>query len=366
MKKIICLLCAMLMFTGIQPVFAEYTKVSDWAKPEVDEAVNIQFIKPYIEIDDLTQNVTRNQFAEMLVSFIEFQAEYSLSDMIAMRFQTAESQTSPFYDAPSYNSPIVQACTAKVMDMEFDYTTQNGLYKPDDYITRKDAVKALYKAYLLYSKDYETKVKYAQLVTETDNESYKPPYSDWKDLEYDFYYGETQEAAAALTAWKVIQGNANGELRPNENITFEQVYIMLLRLYKNAPQSRLHKNVTGIITFEERVLEALNSIYWRTVYMQETKDCMIIYGYQAGTPHGNMYRFKILYKNGGAKLLNEQFKYDYSSFKDFELDNEEKYLYFTETGRLQNNPENPLKRYKVRVDLENGIAEYLDNGTELE
>ena len=29
------------MFTGIQPVFAEYTKVSDWAKPEVDEAVNI-------------------------------------------------------------------------------------------------------------------------------------------------------------------------------------------------------------------------------------------------------------------------------------------------------------------------------------
>ncbi len=365
MKKIICLLCAALMFMGIQPVFAEYTKVSDWAKPEVDEAVNIQFIKPYIEIDDLTQNVTRNQFAEMLVSFIEFQAEYSLSDMIAMRFQTAESQTSPFYDAPRYNSPIVQACTAKVMDMKFDYT-QNGLYKPDDYITRKDAVKALYKAYLLYSKDYETKVKYAQLVTETDNESYKSPYSDWKDLEYDFYYGETQEAAAALTDWKVIQGNANGELRPNENITFEQVYIMLLRLYKNAPQSRLHKNVTGIITFEERVLEVLNSIYWRTVYMQETKDCMIIYGYQAGTPHGNMYRFKILYKNGGTKLLNEQFKYDYSSFKDFELDNEEKYLYFTETGRLQNNPENPLKRYKVRVDLENGIAEYLDNGTELE
>ena len=64
-----------------------------------------------------------------------------------------------------------------------------------------------------------------------------------------------KESASVLSTWNVIKGMEDGSFSPDGTYTVEQCLVTLLRLYENAPVSRIKGNVTPLFTYEQAMEE---------------------------------------------------------------------------------------------------------------
>lgn len=131
MKKIISLILALcLMFTAFS-VMAEskWTNASDWAKPELEKAIEAGVYPKALENKDLTQNITRAEQASLTVKIYE-----------AVTGKTVEAGENPFTDTNDVE--IVKAFRLGITS-----GTTATTFSPDDNLTREQAAAMLARVF---------------------------------------------------------------------------------------------------------------------------------------------------------------------------------------------------------------------------
>ena len=134
MKKIISFLVCFALTLNISfSVSAEnavWKKASDWATAELNKALELNLIPEILENSDLTQKVTREEFAEISVKLYE-----SLSGKSA-----EQVETNPFTDTE--NPQILKAYNLGITNGVNDTT-----FAPKDFLTREQASTMLARSY---------------------------------------------------------------------------------------------------------------------------------------------------------------------------------------------------------------------------
>jgi hypothetical protein len=181
--KIICivLVCALLFGSTGASAASEY---SPWAKDELDEAAGLGLVPEDLDWD-YTQNITRQEFAGLMVSLYKV-----LHGSVAYEYETPFSDADDVGVSMAYGLGIVSGMG-------------NGLFAPDQKITREQMAVMLHN--LLSGLFYEEAPADAQLRSFSDANSV----SSW-----------AYDAAAFITAHGIIQGYSGG-FHPKENASRE-------------------------------------------------------------------------------------------------------------------------------------------------
>ena len=159
---------------------------------------------------DLSAPITREQFAHLMVELIALQKQCSLSQLAAeydLAADKSEKPVSPFSD--TYDEHIVLAAA---MGLAQGY---NGLYKPDDFITRCEAAALLYRCMsFLGRSDANTAPRIFEDVYEIPR---------WSVEAVKFCSGRTDEDGTP------IMSGFNNLFSPLESYTIEQAVATLMR-----------------------------------------------------------------------------------------------------------------------------------------
>lgn len=203
MKKIfyLCLLvCLLLSFD----VYAAEDEVSDWAKPEINEAVDIGFVPLELQ-NNYTKNITREEFAHLTIRYI--------MKNLSISFEQLESQAEK-YSAPrnkfddSDNKYVLLAARMGIIK-----GIGNNLFAPASPITREQAAAMLQRTYWLYSNSQN---QMSQVVFEDSDKI-----SEWAVRGIEF-----------CVSYDVMKGVSNTQFAPQDYYTKEQAIATFLRLYK--------------------------------------------------------------------------------------------------------------------------------------
>lgn len=188
-----------------EPLFAEgEDTASPWAKPEIDEAVDIGFVPGELQ-NNYTKNITREEFAYLAVSFV--------MKNLSLSFEELESQAEK-YSAPrnnfddSDNKYILLASRLGIVKGVGD-----NLFAPTEPITREQAATMLQRTYWLYSNKQE------QMRQASFDDGDK--ISEWAARGVEF-----------CVSYDVMKGISNTHFAPQDYYTKEQAIATFLRLYK--------------------------------------------------------------------------------------------------------------------------------------
>lgn len=220
MKKIISSLLATSMLLATAMVASAFTitkvetedilsddlksmiEVSSWAQTEVEKAREYGLITEKNSYF-LTSNITREQFAELVVNWVELELGKELNIAMLDTFTDTEDLS------------ILKAYHAGIIN-----GTGNDLFKPNDNATRQEIAVMLYRAInLLKSEgaiDIDTTV--GSLTAYTDSEQV----DSW-----------AVDAVSVLASNGVMKGTSDTTLSPKNSCTKEQCIILVLRLFGN-------------------------------------------------------------------------------------------------------------------------------------
>ena len=131
MKKIISLLIVLCLAFSCISVMAEskWTNASDWAKPELEKAVENGVYPTALENKDLTLNITRAEQAALTVKIYE-----------AVTGNQAPSGDNPFTD--TNDTEIIKAFKLGITS-----GTTATTFSPDENLTREQAAAMLARVY---------------------------------------------------------------------------------------------------------------------------------------------------------------------------------------------------------------------------
>ena len=131
MKKIISILLVFCLVLSCVTVMAEgkWTKASDWAKPELEKAIELGVYPAALENKDLTGNITRAEQAALTVKIYE-----------AVTGKAVEPVKNPFTD--TNDTEIVKAYTLGITS-----GTTETTFSPEDNLTREQAAAMLARVY---------------------------------------------------------------------------------------------------------------------------------------------------------------------------------------------------------------------------
>ncbi len=203
MKKIICLCIAVCLLLSFH-VYATENVASDWAKTEIIEAIDIGFVPVQLQ-NNFTQNITREEFAHLTVSFV--------MKNLSLSFEQLESQAEK-YSAPrnnfddSDNKYVLLAARMGIIK-----GVGNNLFDPISPITREQAATMLQRTYWLYSNSQN---QMNQVVFEDSDKI-----SEWAVRGVEF-----------CVSYEVMKGISNTQFAPQDYYTKEQAIATFLRLYK--------------------------------------------------------------------------------------------------------------------------------------
>lgn len=203
MKKIICVCLAVCLLLGFN-VYATENEVSDWAKSEIDEAIDIGFVPVELQ-NNYTQNITREEFAHLTVSFI--------MKNLCLSFEEVESQAEK-YSAPrnnfddSDNKYVLLAARMGIIK-----GVGNNLFAPMSEITREQAATMLQRTYWLYS---NRRNQMRQVVFDDSDKI-----AEWAVRGIEF-----------CVSYDVMKGISDTQFAPQDYYTKEQAIATFLRLYK--------------------------------------------------------------------------------------------------------------------------------------
>jgi hypothetical protein len=114
---------------------------SEWARAEINNAYNKGFVPKAIQ-EDYTRIITRHEFCQMAVMFIEFVYEQSISNILSERGQScnpnAFSDTTDPYILAAYTLGITNGIKAPT-------NTEPGIFMPDGQFSRQEAATMIMK-----------------------------------------------------------------------------------------------------------------------------------------------------------------------------------------------------------------------------
>jgi hypothetical protein len=118
---------------------------SPWAAQGVEEAITLGIIPENLQAD-YTAQITRKEFAQVAVSFLELQFRLTLNDLRNYALDSAEPCFEDVDDAwvnIAYRFGIVTG-------------RESGIFDPDALITREEAAVMLTRTYLVYAQQGES------------------------------------------------------------------------------------------------------------------------------------------------------------------------------------------------------------------
>ena len=184
------------------PEIIEQEKVSDWAKDEIELARAAGLITVHTNAY-MTQNITRFQFAELVVN---------LTEKIAGREITPAADTT-FTD--SKETAVLKAYAAGIVD-----GVGNHQFAPGTTTNREQIAAMLYRAiiYIQTETDQQLAPKAADIAKFTD----KAKVSAW-----------AVQGVGTLAANGIMSGTSATTLSPKASCTIEQSILLVYRLYEN-------------------------------------------------------------------------------------------------------------------------------------
>ena len=323
-----CLL--IFVFCSNRMVFAGESSVSAWAAQEVEEAVRLGLVPEHLQ-DRYTADITRAEFAEIAVYFL------------ALQYRVDVHEVYSYFDPIVDENGNIQQNFTDVQNIFVDAAYRfgivngrgNGVFDPDSPITREEAAQMLYNTYRIY----------AETASEADPSGLPERFSDSGTIA-----AWAEHAVAFVTEWNVMNGISEDEFSAKGHYTREQCCLTFLRLYENAPCSRLYGTAKNLWTYEEMTEDILNQYSYELYYSGETDICTVFYGVQTAARVGG-YSFWIVYKDGGRKNLWEQFPHPYHLFlNDFTFNEDGTELYCTQNKTGD----------RCRIDLEQAVVEVMD------
>lgn len=319
---IIFLLIGTLLSGGF--VLAAEPGVSGWAADEISEVLELGFIPDNLQ-NHYSADITRAEFAEAAVRFLAMQFHITVDEVCSYYLNLSPPPVTengePFrwfldvenvYVTTAYLSGIVKG-------------RGNGIFDPDSPITREEAAQMLYNTYRIYAE--EDSITFADLRHFSDCSAI----ASW-----------AENAAAFVVEHDVMRGISEREFSPQTNYTREQCYVTFLRLYRNAPCSRLYNTAKNLWTYDEMIEDIVNEYSYVSLYTCETETCTVLYGvYTAARTNGH--RFWIVYKDGGRMQLREEFLYpDHVFLENFVMNEDGTELYCTQM--------NTGEHYKINLE----------------
>ena len=238
MKKLISFI---LVFAMLVPavVFADYN-VSDWAVEEVEQAEKNELMPAGFENFDLTQNITRAEFAAISYKLFENLKGEEL-EFHGGYFADIEGNPYEFYIRGAYAFGITNGTAVN----------EDGsvVFSPDEYITREQLATMLCRTLMkLVFNDTELPEEYVADV----------PFED--DAQISDY---AKVAVYCMSEIGIIKGVSETHFAPFDTATREQAIILSQRIYADSIDDVPEKNVTKTEkaesyigkTFEELVAE---------------------------------------------------------------------------------------------------------------
>ncbi len=327
MKKVLCFLLLVALALSSVPLAAAEadptpSQPSSWAAETVEEAISLGIAPERLQ-GNWQQDLTRGEFAELVVRFLAVQYGYGagtgfqMEDFWQEDFLNlhARPDGQPFVKA-DYYPELAQTPDRFIRwdyllgeyahffdDVEpyggaayinFAYLLGivqgkgEGCYDPDGIITRQEAAALLARTYQVY----------AQL---DPPQTAAEPFSDSAEID-----PWAQESVAAMQGWGILLGDENGALDPHGHYTWEQGVATLMRLYHNMPVSRYSGTLAPLLSYADLVeqIRAKNSNWMSLVqYEAETEICTILYVTYGGVMHPPAPAIFLIYPNSTFKRI---------------------------------------------------------------
>ncbi len=220
MKKIILFLMLFAIFF-CNTAFAENAGISEWAVPEVTEAVRLGIVPEDMQ-QNYQENMTRGEFAKISVLFVAYQLNMDFEDAMNWYLEThvdghgnkLQFKTDSFHDINnSDHAYYIRWANA----LGIVKGRSEGLFEPDAPITREEAATMLLRAYFCYGSG----VKLGPESMGVDAFADALLISPWADMAVRYMY-----------QWGVMKGISEAYYSPKTTYTKEQCYVTLLRLDK--------------------------------------------------------------------------------------------------------------------------------------
>lgn len=218
LKKLISILI-LVAFTANIPVFAENTKVSDWAKNDVEEAIRIGIVPQDMQ-DDYQKSITRAEFTKISMMFLSYKfgmpveefVDWYLSVHVDSTGKNPEFLDDTFQDIKGSKYEYYIKCANSIRIV---YGKGDGIFDPDGLITREEAATMLLRVYFCYGSG----VKLGPASENVDYFSDIKSISSWADTAVRYMY-----------QWGVMKGVSDTHYGPKMNYTKEQCYTTFIRL----------------------------------------------------------------------------------------------------------------------------------------
>lgn len=327
------------MGTGMTIVSArDVENVSEWARKEIEESIDAGFVLAELQ-SDYQSSITREEFAATAVMYLAYMYNMQVEDMIQMwcvkhtekNVSTKEIQSS-FTDIEE--SELVDYIKYAEM-MGIVKGRGNGVFDPYSYITREEAAVMLNNVFVAYSSGF--KIGYYDLSNLTDIGKI----SDWAIASVKNMY-----------VMNVMKGVSETEFSPQGEYTREQCFATFLRLSKNGNVVRTENDALEFMTHKEMIEEIKSRPMYENLYEVENENYVIMYGKEKDNSNTDIYRFYIVYKNGGRKDIMDRFGFTNITLTNFELDKNGHYLHCT--GYKSND------EYKYEINLKNAFVKIIE------
>lgn len=183
---------------------ADGVKCSEWAKPEVEKAVALDIMPPALLSTDLTQPISRADFAAISVNVYE-----------AMSGNIVDAVSDPFRD--TNDGSVLKAYSAGIVNGTSDTT-----FDPDGLLTREQAATMLTRAY---------KKTVFPGWSLADDQSFRLSYTSSGGFsDSGSISGYAAESVDYMSANGVINGVGNNRFDPKSSVTREQAIAIAVRM----------------------------------------------------------------------------------------------------------------------------------------
>ena len=172
-------------------------KVSDWAAAEVEAATEAGYVTPRCSTYQ-THTITRLQFAELAVNYLEKKTGRTIAPASADTFTDTADET------------VLKACAAGIVQ-----GVGEGRFDPNGHLTREQLATMLWRA--MSKAGVSPPQGSADLTAYTDCAQVSP----W-----------AAESVAVLTGLEVMEGTGANMLSPQESCTVEQAILLVYRAVK--------------------------------------------------------------------------------------------------------------------------------------
>lgn len=345
-KKFVLFIIAFILMSNV--IFSVEAKnieqSSEWAKEEIDEAINLGFVLEELQ-GDYKENITREEFAATAVKFLAYEYNLTVEDMMNLWCKKHTDENGiPMEISHSFDEDLKGSNFAYYVrcadTLGIVKGRGDGIFDPFSNITREEAAVMLHRTFSIYS---QSAIKLNHKVAEIDLFNDCKQISSWANSAIGYMY-----------QLDVMKGTSAETYEPKSYYTREQCYATFLRLDRSIG-GRGSGAAPYFMSYQEMVEEIENRAYYESWYKEENENYIIMYGQQAPGGRMNAKSFYIIYKNGGRKNIVNQFGLvDLKlSLSNFEFDESGHFLYC-----VRHEAEGG-QRYMI--DLQKAMVEIIDN-----